>query len=170
MHIFLTGEIQTGKTTIIKKFLAQTNLPADGFVTYWEPGVDGSRSLYLSPYSEDLRTVNRYLVMRDVEGKPASREDAVNVFNEHGRRILSESGRRSIIIMDELGFLESKSLLFRQAVMERIQGNTPVLGVIKPVSTGFLDEIRAHKGVVIREVTVENREDSLQWLLEAKLI
>ena len=179
VHIFLTGDIQVGKSTIIRRFLEQTRLPADGFVTYWErdsrdqgtakPDSEGSRSLWLSPYSKDLQTVNRYLLLREVAGSLTAREDAICVFSEQGRRILKESGRKSIIIMDELGFLESKSAEFQQAVMEHLAGDVPVLGVIKPVNTEFLDGIRAHPGVLTYEVTAENREAAFQWLTSVGL-
>jgi nucleoside-triphosphatase THEP1 len=50
--------------------------------------------------------------------------------------------------------------------MRHISGNVPILGVIKSSRTEFLDAIRTHPKVIIREVTTENRDEILQWLLD----
>jgi nucleoside-triphosphatase len=89
----------------------------------------------------------------------------MNVFDVCGNKILLNSGRHDIIVMDEIGFLESASVSFQQSVMRHISGNVPILGVIKPMRTEFLDTIRAHPNVEIREVTAENRDDVLTWVL-----
>ena len=165
MHIFLTGDIQVGKTTIIRKFIEQSGLSADGFITYWEGNADGSRSLYLSSYSADVHSVKRYLVARDAGSMRAQRDNITRIFDARGCDILSNAGKRDVIIMDELGFLESGSLAFREAVMERISGDVPVLGVIKPAHSEFLDGVRAHPSVIVREVSAETRDAEPAWLL-----
>jgi len=166
MHIFLTGDIQVGKTTIIRKFLSKSRLPADGFMTYWEPDNDGGRSLYISPYSLNSQPVEKYLIARDDGNQRLSLENMAVTFDMRGSGILQDSGKRDIIIMDELGFLESNAEIFKRAVMRHIGGAVPILGVIRSRRTAFLDLIRAHPGVKVCEVTAENREAVLNWLLE----
>ena len=165
MHIFLTGNIQVGKTTIIRRFLSQSGLTADGFMTYWEPDGDGCRSLYLSGYSTDLRPAERHLIARDLGKRVSLAENMAAVFDTQGVKILNDSGKRSFIVMDEIGFMESKAAAFQSAVMRRISGEIPVLGVIKPLQTEFLYAIRAHPNVEVREVTTENRDAVLTRLL-----
>ena len=118
------------------------------------------------PYSADLQAVERHLIARDARHKLSLTENMTSVFDTHGTEILRNSGKRDVIVMDELGFLESKALAFRQVVMRHISGNVPVLGVIKPMQTEFLNAIRSHSSVKLREVTVENRDAVLTWLLE----
>ena len=165
MHIFLTGNIQVGKTTIIRSFLSQSGLNADGVMTYWEPDGDGCRSLYLSGYSMDSRPAERYLIARDLGKRVSFAENMVPVFDTQGVKILNESGKRGIIVLDELGFMESKAEAFQIAVMRRISGEIPILGVIKPLQTEFLYKIRAHPNVEVCEVTTENRDAVLTRLL-----
>jgi len=134
-------------------------------MTYWESDGGDDRSLYISPYSADLNGVKRFPVAKST-GKMLSRpEDMIDAFNTHGTEILNDSGRRDLIIMDELGFMESKADTFKLAVMRHISGKIPVLGVIKPKKTEFLDAIRAMDDVEVLEVTVENRDEILKTLL-----
>ena len=169
VHILLTGGIQVGKTTIIKKFLLQSGLSADGFMTYWETDDDGDRRLYLSMYSTDTASGERHLLARSIGGSHSQSEKVSRVFDEYGAAILNSSGIRDIIIMDELGILESEAADFQHAVLRHMAGSVPVLGVIKPRKTRFLDTVRAQSNVTVREVTVYNRDSVLSWLLEENI-
>ncbi|MCL2409931.1 MAG: nucleoside-triphosphatase [Oscillospiraceae bacterium] len=166
MHIFLTGDIRVGKTTIIQRFLAHTGLSADGFVTYWKADNDGSRNLYISPCSTNSHFNDGHRIVHDVGKRPFSPENMASVFDIYGSEMLHASGKHNIIVMDELGFFESKAFVFQRAVMQHIYGDVPILGAIKPKQTEFLNTIRAHPNVDVREVTMENREAILTWLLE----
>jgi nucleoside-triphosphatase len=82
------------------------------------------------------------------------------VFDVLGVRILADRAaarRAGRIVMDELGFLETGAPRFQAAVMDCLDGDVPILGVIKPDRTPFLDRVRAHKAVHLIEVTLENR-------------
>ena len=165
-HVFLTGEKQVGKTTIIRGFLSRSGLSADGFITFWESYGESGGGLYLAPFLTDSINEEKYLVAVKGEQKQGPSENMLNVFNTRGREILDNSGRRDIIVMDELGFIESEAAAFRRSVMRHIAGGVPILGVIKPMHTEFLDEIRAHPEVEVRMVTAENRKMTLDWLRE----
>ena len=188
MHLFLSGSIQVGKSTIIRNYLSKSGLSADGFMTYWEYDGNGGRCLYLAPYCVDIRFVaekclikriaecrfspleepkrglspseepkRRFSPSEEPKRRPSPSEETKRVFDTYGAEILAASGKRDVVVMDELGFLESDAIEFRQAVMRHISGHIPVLGVIKPVSNEFLDEVRSSPRVEVCEVTVENR-------------
>jgi len=165
LHVFLTGDIQVGKSTIIRSFLSQSGLSADGFMTYWILGGGEDRRLYISPYSEDTSGCLKHLVTESDGHSMTSPTDMASVFDEFGTAILNNSGKRDLIVMDELGFMESKANIFQNAVMQHIDGDTLVLGVIKPKRTEFLDGIRNHPNVEVLEVTIDNREDVLAILM-----
>ena len=164
MHIFLTGEKQVGKSTIIRRYLELTGISADGFVTFWESDGSGAGGLYLSRYSPDSVPPENHLIAVKGARRLAPVEGYTRVFDVFGREILDNSGKRGLVVMDELGFLESEAQDFQRAVMRHIDGGVPILGVIRPKRTGFLDGVRAHPNVVIREVTPENRDEVLEWL------
>ena len=166
MHIFLTGAIQVGKSTIIRKVLSQSGMVADGFMTYWEAGDDGEQKLFLSQFGLDSRADERYLIEYDRGRKIESKKSIEKAFDSYGSSILENSGKCDIIVMDELGFLESGAALFQQAVLRHVSGDVPILGVIKPAQTEFLDGIRTHAKVKVMEVTVKNRDEVRKSVLE----
>ena len=165
MHIFLTGGKQVGKTSIISSFLSSTGKSADGLVTYWEAHGDGKRSLFLAPFAGDGQAEKRFLIAPDEGRGLIFSDNTINAFEEHGCDILNNSGKCDYIILDELGFLETKAAGFRQAVMRLISGVIPILGVLKASHSEFLNTIRAHPNVLVREVTIDNRNEVLKWLL-----
>ena len=163
MHVFLTGQVKVGKTTIIDHFLKQSGLSADGFVTSWEPGPDSHTWLELREYGADNP---RYRLACRRDGRPAPVENLRQMFDIHGSAILQKAGCHDVIVMDELGSLEASATLFQAAVLEHLANRVPVLGVIQPRPNPFLDQIRATAGIAVLTVTPENRQQILSWLLE----
>ena len=160
MHIFLTGKIQVGKSTVIQHFLEKTGLSADGFKTLWNNRYGSSRGLYIYPFGEGTG----HLCFRY---RPSTGAEIFNeAFDVYGADILRNSGKRDIVIMDELGRFEKNAINFHNAVLETLDKDVPVLGVIKPESLPLLDAVRAHSKVKTIEVTLENRDEVLSQLLE----
>ncbi|MDR0520188.1 MAG: nucleoside-triphosphatase [Clostridiales Family XIII bacterium] len=185
MHLFLTGDIQVGKSTIIGKVVARLGLAPAGFRTVWDaPDQKGLERLYILPFGgagdspcqasahggrerEDGRDGMCDLARHGVKPAAVRRsggrmlEIYPEVFDDTGVRILADEAaarRARIVVMDELGFIESGASAFQSAVLERLDGDIPVLGVIKPRRTTFLDEVRARGSVRIMEVTPKNRD------------
>ena len=163
MHYFLTGEIQTGKSTVIRRLVDTLDLNAGGFKTKWT-GISGARKLVLMPFSADIASyTDRNIAAVEENGSIVARTD---VFDEMGPRILEQRDGYDVIIMDEIGFLESRSLAFQNAVTETLDGNIPVLGVIQRRSIPFLNSIRARSDIILITVTEKNRDDVLARLVE----
>jgi nucleoside-triphosphatase len=91
--------------------------------------------------------------------------DAFDVF---GVKLLT-CGQNGLIVMDELGFLESNANRFNHLILELLEGDTPILGVIKTIKTPFLDQIRANNKVSVIEVTEANRDQLYPELLRVIL-
>lgn len=171
-HIFLTGEIKVGKSTIISRITSGLDFTPKGFNTL--PGRisnDGgveSDHVYIIPYGmvldEDAGVRPVALRGRGETGAKSYFEAYPEIFDTVGADILKNSGDARLIIMDELGFMENDAHLFRQEVLHLLDGEIPILGVIKPRRTPFLDSIRAHKNVTTIEVTVENRDEVFKKL------
>ena len=80
------------------------------------------------------------------------------VFDSFGVMILSDAEDCDLILMDEIGKMERKALIFTKRVLELLDGDVPVLGVLrKEGSTPLQEQIRNHKNVRLIEVTKENR-------------
>ena len=162
-HIFLTGDIQVGKSTIIRKVIHELELSPGGFRTSWgDPLSDGSSELFLLGMDEapssDRIAARRFGFGSGITAFP-------EIFDDVGSRLLAEASSSPLIIMDELGFIEKNAAEFQKAVLSTLNGSIPVLGVVRNMQTPFLDKVRSHPSVEVIIVTKENREEIFQQVL-----
>ena len=183
-HLFLTGEIQVGKSTAIRRFLAESGKTADGFLSHIVSSVfecpELDNSVFLGEPKAHQFTAPRelYLARFDtLNGETDSQLAATNagasanadgfapftifteIFDTHGAELVHSAGRRELILMDELGRMEERAEDFKRAVFDRLDGDFPILGVVKAVQTPFLDAVRAHPKVTVLTVTERNRNN-----------
>ena len=137
---FLTGAVQTGKSTAIRRFFcANSTLRRGGFLTVSIP-TDAGFDVCIVP-------------------RGGAYEKHPEHFDGRGCALLAER-ECDVILMDELGRMELDAHAFRAVVLAAIHSGTPVLGVIKPEHNAFLDEVRAQDGVELFPLTIENREEA----------
>lgn len=169
-NIFLiTGAPGTGKTTAIRKIVAQGPIIASGFYTeeIREGGkrlgfkiitLDGQQGILAHVNKPGTPRISRYGV--DLAELEALGVDAV-------RRAITDG---EIVVIDEIGPMEILSTQFRSVVMEVLEGDVPVLGSIVGRSMEFTDRIKAHPNVYLIEIRRDNREEvvdrGLRWMNE----
>ena len=164
MHVFLTGDIQVGKSTIIRRYLEEhPGLRVGGFLTVW----GGDRrapdvTLHIIP-ADGTGAPGADNVIKRRTGKGMA--DYPEVYDAAGVRLLQNSAACDIIVMDEIGPGENEALAFHRAVLETLRGDVPVLGVVRALPGVLTDAVRACGNVRTVTVTEENREDILQELL-----
>ncbi|WP_303870899.1 nucleoside-triphosphatase [Acetobacterium wieringae] len=159
MHVFLTGPIQIGKSTIIKRTLGQLNRTYGGFKTYFGPDRSSDdRLLYLNEAAEPkFFTTDHGIAVFKKDCLPQV-DDAR--FNTDGVTLIQQAkANAAMIVMDECGNLERNALTFQREILNTLDGDTPVLGVIKYDSNGWTDMIRCHKKVKLITVTSQNRNE-----------
>lgn len=161
-HIFLTGEIQIGKTTAIKSFLNTSGLKADGYLTRFTTR-EQERELMLYRFDTDIGESDGKIA---VKMNMPDYELFIDTFDVHGAEIIRASGKHGLIIMDELGVFEERAPNFKAAVKEKLAGDIPILGVIKKRESPFLDALRAYPDIELITVTVENRDDIPELLCQ----
>ncbi|WP_319378759.1 nucleoside-triphosphatase [uncultured Methanocorpusculum sp.] len=162
-HIFLTGDIQVGKSTIIRKVIHELRINPGGFRTSWgDPLPDGSSDLFLLGMDE-APSSNRIAARRFGFGRGITAFP--EIFDTVGSRLLDEASSSPLIIMDELGFIEKNAVEFQNAVLSALNGSVPILGVVRNMQTPFLDKVRSHPNVEVIIVTKENREEIFQQVL-----
>jgi len=157
-HIFLTGAVQSGKTTVIQKVLARLNRSVGGFCSGSGPDrANEDRPLYLwnasgAPIYDDTHCV-AHITADKRQGFPER-------FNSLGCDALLQAQKHQVdlILMDECGFLERDAAEFQAAVLHALDGDIPVLGVVRLRSSGWTDQIRNHPHVTLITVTEENRD------------
>lgn len=168
IHIFLTGVVGAGKSTVLNKALALKGMRYGGFKTYF--GADRVRpdkKLYINDAALPPSFSDDNIAAHFREGRPP--EPVPEAFNRLGTGFLRNARENAqIIVMDECGNIEKEAAVFRKEIMDILDGDKPVLGVLKLRAAGWADDIRNHRKVRIITVSEANR-DSLPELI-ARLI
>ena len=73
---------------------------------------------------------------------------------------------RQLVVIDEIGPMEIRSLVFREAVKEALDSESPVLATIFFRPLPFTDAIKSRPDVVLIEVLLNNRERLVSELSE----
>lgn len=166
-HIFLTGEKQVGKSTLWRKALEQAAISPAGFQTleYLINGCFRGYRLHslgkVPPQFGNDVPVSVFLRRKVHLAVPGS----FDLFGTELLRLALEDG--GFVLMDELGIFEQDSPLFRQAVVDCLDGDCHVLGVIQKADDPFLEKLLNRPDVMVFTVTPENRDDLAKPLLEA---
>lgn len=167
VNIFLTGDIQVGKTTLLNKVIDNIDSSIGGFQTNRTIKENGDMyekeffiySLIDKNITYKIATINKH----NDKFKPTVYNDA---FEKVSDNIIKESlNCCDVIVLDELGFLESNAFNFQHSVFKALDSEKLVLGIIKPRSTPFLDKIKSRNDVILFEVNTENRDFLLNEII-----
>lgn len=156
-HIFLTGDVQSGKSTVVEKVLAKLDMTVGGFRSGSGPErYEDERRLYLWDAAGEPVYDETHCVAQITQDKRLAFSDR---FNALGCEILRHARETAdLILMDECGFLERDASEFQAEVLETLNGSIPVFGVVRLRSNGWTDSIRNHPNVTLIAVTRENRD------------
>lgn len=161
MHLFLTGKVQIGKTTVVDKTIARLGVTPGGFRTYFGEDRRAPRHfLYMSCAARPRSFAPDHAVAEfrlGADGAPTACQ-LLPRFEELGLQCLEAAPSYPIIVLDECGRLEQRLPAFRQRVLELLDGSTPILGVVREDAMGWLEGIRRHPRVQLIPVTEENRD------------
>ena len=164
MHIFLQGPRNIGKSTVISKTLeiltAHKQLILGGFFT-WHGG-NNDPNIYMRPAGKDGGSEVYHIAgLGKGTGGMVSN---IEVFESEGVRLIQNGKNSDLIIMDELGYLEGGAPGFRQAILDAIGGDSPILGVMRLGDIPWHHEIKRRHGVTLYGVNEENRDSLPQKL------
>lgn len=180
-NLFLTGNIQVGKSTALDKLKAQhlTGQKIRGFKT---------KPFYLSEKTQqDPRGILQGYWLEEQSLDPASQcpekqlvginqaspggkccRGITETFEGLGLEVLTKAlqEQEGILWMDELGFFEREALQFQAKVFEALESPMPVIGVIKIRRNPFLEAIAARKDVLVLEVNEDNRDSIVEEIIK----
>lgn len=162
MHIFLTGDVQVGKSTIIKKTLAALKLrDIGGFRSVSVPDLpDGAMSVYLIPAGDEHPMMGDWNRVGIRKGCGRGIEKIPEAFERAGVQALVDAENMPLILMDEVGRMESAAARFSERILALLDGSAPILGVVQKIAdTKLTNAIRQHPNVRVLTVTKENREE-----------
>jgi len=166
-HVFLTGPVQTGKSTRIRAALRVLKIAQPGgFLTVSsEPLADGSRTVHLIPAARpdtpltDENRVGIRCTGRGIVSFPA-------VFESAGVAALQGAEASRLIVMDEIGRMEREAAGFSARIPALLDGGTPILGVVQQkADTPLANAVRSHPNVRLIAVTEQTRAGVLDEIL-----
>ena len=161
LHIAVTGARGSGKTYVIQKLMERLDCPIYGFMTKsLAPDENGFHPIYIHPASAKKRVYTP----ENLIGTCDTRIHNINLeaFDKLGAPYIRSAKADGVIIMDELGFMESDSIPFTTAVFDALDGDIPVIASIKMMDgVGFLEKVKSHPNLKIYNVTRETSDKVL---------
>ena len=163
-HLFLTGDKQVGKSTLLRRLIEARKLDCAGFETraFFLNGERRGFTLHgrieMPPYQNDCICCARIEEKRAVPVLP--------VFEENGVLILKRSlaSPAPFLLMDELGRLEREASGFIVQIEACLDADKRVLGVLQKCNSAHVARIAQRADVTVLTVTPENRDELLEWL------
>jgi len=155
-NIFITGPPRCGKSTLIEKVVQGTRRPMTGFFTR-ELKERGKR-VGFSINRLDGKT--GILAHQDIKGPFRVGKYGVNL--AHIDRVAVPSmvpaHPDEIVVIDEVGKMECLSERFRQALVEALDSENPVLASIALKGGPFIQTIKQRKDVLLLPISEKNRD------------
>lgn len=164
--ILIVGARDAGKTTLIRRLLSETSCPVRGFYTEKRlTAPPGTHSTYLFPawLSPEERTISPSNQVGRWNGQQM--QPFPQVFDTLGVACLADVPPHALVVMDELGFLESQAPQFTQAVLETLNGPAQVIAAVKDrPDVPFLQAVLAHPQALVFRLTPDNRQAVFQQI------
>ncbi len=88
-------------------------------------------------------------------------------FEELALSAIKAARKGQVLVVDEIGKMEILSAKFREAVREALETPLDLLATVGKGKDPFLVWVRSHPSVMLRNVSLENREGLVEEILEA---
>lgn len=158
--ILIVGARDAGKTTLIRRLLSETSRPVRGFYTekrLTDP--PGTHSICLYPAWVDREEYRNTPDNQVGRWNGQSMQPFPQVFDTLGVACLADVPPQALVVMDELGFLESQASRFTQAVLDTLNGSAQVIAAVKDrPDVPFLQAVLAHPQALVFRLTPDNRQ------------
>src|SRR6266498_2502921 len=155
--VLLTGRPSCGKTTLIKRVVNDLARRAGGFYTeeiregrtragFKIVTLDGEEAVFARVDLKTPEHVGKYAL-------------DLSALERIGVGALRQAVRaRRLVVIDEIGPMEIRSPIFRDAVNEALDSEVPVLATIFARPLPFTEAIKSRPDVTLIEVCRENRD------------
>ncbi len=155
--VLLTGRPGCGKTTLIKRVVSNLARRAGGFYTeeiregrtragFKIVTLDGEEAVFAHVDLKTPEHVGKY-------GLDLSALERIGVGAVH-----QALQARRLVVIDEIGPMEIRSLIFRDAVNEALDSKVPLLATIFARPLPFTEAIKSRPDVTLIEVRPDKRE------------
>lgn len=155
MHTLIVGSNQSGMGAFIDKLLLQLNPKPDlyGYRSVKEsPDKTGACPIYIYPAVGKRSQEPKNLLGWCREQQSIAFPE---VFEQH-THLISSAKLGGLLVMDEIGPMESRSPRFCAAVMAALEKDIPILACVRDKDTPFLEAVRDHKNARCFSLTQKN--------------
>lgn len=167
--LLLTGIPGIGKTTVIRRVAEQlAGRPLGGFYTEEMRAAGERRGFRLLGFDGSARV----LAHVDFRGGPRISRYGVDVaaLDAAADTLLAPRPEVAVYLVDEIGKMECLSPRFVAAMRRLLEAPAPVIATVAVKGSGFIAEVKGRPGVVVWQITRENRDAMpkriLAWLAE----
>ena len=158
MHALIVGDRGVGKSTLIRRVLEELNRPVFGFETKKEEALEDpvrGCPIYIYDAGMPHRRTPENLIGYHRE---QNTEAVTAAFDRYAPRLMISLPENCVVELDEIGFLETKSQAFCQAVRQLLDGDQTVIAAVKNKDVPFLNALRAHPNARCFYITEKNRD------------
>ena len=131
MHALIVGPRGVGKSTLIRRVLAELDRPVFGFETKKEDALADETlgsPVYIYDAGKERRQTAENLVGHCKNKCFGTMKEA---FDRYAPKLRLPVPQNHVILLDELGFMESSSQDFCGAVLNLLDGDTPAIAAVK---------------------------------------
>jgi nucleoside-triphosphatase len=161
--VLLTGRPGCGKTTLVRRVVQALAQPAGGFYTeeirenrervgFRIVTLDGKEGVFAHVKFKTQRRLGKY-------GLDFSPLETIGI-----EAVCEAIRAGQVTVIDEIGPMEIRSAIFRDAVREALNSQAPLLGTITARRFPFADAIKKRRDVTLIEVRTDNREQLVSEL------
>jgi nucleoside-triphosphatase len=161
--ILLTGRPGCGKTTLVRRVVQALAQPAGGFYTeeiresrervgFKIVTLDGKEGVFAHANFKTQERLGKY-------GLDLSPLETIGI-----EAVCEAIRTGQLTVIDEIGPMEIRSAIFRDAVKETLNSGAPLLGSITTRPFPFTDAIKKRRDITLIEVRADNREQLVSEL------
>lgn len=167
-HIFLTGEKQVGKSTLVSSVLDSTKLRYKGLRSISVFDDNNDRNVFIIPAGAGNSSTGETRALVGICSNHHIVERRPEVFDKTGCHFLETDKDTELIVIDEIGNIERDAKIYSEKIMSLLERtDIRILGVVQKMAhTEFADTIRNHPNVRMIEVDKNNRDELVQVVLK----
>src|SRR5437867_186266 len=156
MKILITGRPGSGKTTLIKRVVEKMPQPAGGFYTE-EIREHGRRVGFKIVTLGGRESVLAHVDFTGPERVSKYGLDLRGLEKIGVKAIHAALAAHRLVVIDEIGPMEIRSAAFREAVIEVLESDCPLLATIFARPLPFTEKLKRRPDVTIIELRPNNR-------------
>lgn len=144
MHVLLIGRPNSGKSELIRHITKRLNKPLFGYETVKEDtlAVEGKGSpIYIYEIGKPPIQTADNLAGWCLDHHATTFPEA---FTSFAPKLCRSVPDNHLIVLDEIGSMESKSPAFCDAILSVLDGDVPVIAAVRDKDTPLLRAVRSH--------------------------